>query len=459
MKNEPVTLKRTLSLYHLVLFGLAYLAPMIVFGIYGIIAQTTHGLETSAYLVAMVAMLFTAYSYGQMVKAYPVSGSAYTYTRKAINPHLGFMVGWAILLDYLFIPMAIWLIGSSYLSAAFPLIPVWLWVLLFIIVTTAINIFGIKLSANISILMMVFQFLVIGIFILLSVKNILGGMGAGTLFSFDPFASKSGSMSFVLAGAAIACYSFLGFDAVTTFTEETIEPKKTLPRAIILITLIGGAIFIVASYVTQLVHPSFTDFKDVNSAGFEVARQIGGNLFSAIFLAGIIIAQFASGISAQASASRLLYAMGRDSVLPKKVFGYIHPKFRTPVLNIVIVGIVALLALKLSVTTSTSFINFGAFTAFTLVNVSVIFHYFIRNRNRGLKAGFLYLAFPLLGAVFDFWLLVNLDKAAITLGIIWAACGLTYLLFLTKLFRKEPPELSIEEFEETGYALEEVEGI
>jgi putrescine importer len=459
VKNESVTLKRTLSLYQLVLFGLAYLAPMIVFGIYGVIAQSTHGLETSAYLVAMVAMLFTAYSYGQMVKAFPVSGSAYTYTRKSINSHLGFMVGWAILLDYLFIPMAIWLIGSSYLSAAFPMIPVWLWVLLFIVVTTVINIFGIKLSANVSVLMMVFQFLVIGIFILLSVKNILGGMGAGTLFSFDPFASKSGSLSYVLAGAAIACYSFLGFDAVTTFTEETIEPKKTLPRAIILITLIGGAIFFVSSYVTQLVHPSFTDFKDVNSAGFEVARQIGGNLFSAIFLAGIIIAQFASGISAQASASRLLYAMGRDSVLPKRIFGYLHPTFRTPVLNILIVGAIALLALKLSVTTSTSFINFGAFTAFTMVNVSVIFHYFIRNRNRGMKSGIKYLIFPLLGAIFDFWLLVNLDKDAITLGLIWAVCGFAYLLFLTKAFRRRPPELNMSEFEDTGYLTETAEGM
>src|SRR5579875_1319211 len=448
MDNQNVSLKRALTLPHLVLFGLAYLAPMIVFGIYGQIVQTTHGLGSDAYLVAMIAMLFTAYSYGQMVKAYPVSGSAYTYTRKALNSHLGFMVGWAILLDYLFIPMAIWLIGASYLNAAFPAVPIWMWVLTFIIVTTVINIFGIKLSANINVLMMAFQFLVIVIFIALSIKGVLGGMGTGTLFSFSPFANSTGSMSFVLAGAAIACYSYLGFDAVSTLTEETYKPEKTIPKAIILVTLIGGAIFIVSSYVTQLVHPDYLHFKDVNSAGFEIAQQIGGNLFSAIFLAGIIIAQFASGISAQASASRLLYAMGRDSVLPKKVFGYLHPKFKTPVWNIMVVAIIGLLALKLSVSTSTSFINFGAFVAFTLVNVSVIAHFYMKQGKRAGKDHIFYFLFPALGCCFDFWLLIHLDQNALILGASWAVIGFIYLLFLTKMFRTQPPEMNFDHFDE-----------
>jgi putrescine importer len=453
MKHQEVKLERSLKLPHLVLFGLAYLAPMIVFGIYGTVAQATHGLEASAYLVALVAMFFTAYSYTQMVKAFPVAGSAYTYTRKSLNPHLGFMVGWATLLDYVFIPMAIWLIGSAYLNAAFPNVPTWLWVLLFIIATTVINILGIKLSTNINFLMMAFQFLVIALFIILSIKNIVGGMGEGTLVSMNPFVNDKVSFSFVLAGASIACYSFLGFDAVSTFTEETVRPEKTIPRAIILTTIIGGVIFIVSSYFTQLVHPNFNDFKEVDSAGFEIAKQIGGNLFSSIFLAGIIIAQFASGISAQASASRLLYAMGRDSVLPKKIFGYLHPKFRTPVFNIVIVAIIGLLALKLDVSTSTSFINFGAFVAFTLVNVSVIAHFYVKGSNRSGKDNLIYLLFPIIGAGFDFWLLVNLDKNALILGGIWAACGFIYLLFLTRLFKKQPPEMNFEELDEIEEAI------
>jgi amino acid transporter len=448
MKNREVSLERSLTLSHLVLFGLAYLAPMIVFGIYGTVAQATHGLEATAYLVALIAMFFTAFSYTQMVKAFPVAGSAYTYTRKSLNPHLGFMVGWATLLDYVFIPMAIWLIGSAYLNAAFPAVPTWLWVVSFILVTTLINIFGIKLSTKVNTLMMVFQFLVIAFFIILSIKSITGGMGEATLVSINPFVNGNVSFSFVLAGASIACYSFLGFDAISTFTEEALHPEKNIPRAIILTTVIGGVIFIVSSYFTQLVHPNFHNFKSVDSAGFEIAKQIGGNLFSSIFLAGIIIAQFASGISAQASASRLLYAMGRDSVLPKKFFGYLHPKFKTPVLNIILVAIIGLLALKLNVSTSTSFINFGAFIAFTLVNVSVIAHYYVKGRRRVGKDYLFFLLFPLIGVGFDFWLLVNLDKNALVLGGIWAACGFAYLLFLTRMFKNQPPEMHFESIDE-----------
>ncbi|MDQ6595712.1 APC family permease [Bacillus salipaludis] len=448
MEKQEVSFERSLTLTHLVLFGLAYLAPMIVFGIYGTVAEVTHGLEASAYLVALIAMFFTAFSYTHMVKAYPVAGSAYTYTRKSLNSHLGFMVGWATLLDYVFIPMAIWLIGSAYLNAAFPSVPSWLWILLFIFVTTAINILGIKLSTKVNFLMMVFQFLVIALFIILSIKSVLGGGGAGTLLSVSPFVNTHVSFSFVLAGASIACYSFLGFDAISTFTEETRNPEKTIPRAIILTTVIGGLIFVVSTYFTHLAHPDFTHFKAVDSAGFEIAKQIGGNLFSAIFLAGIIIAQFASGISAQASASRLLYAMGRDSVLPKKIFGYLHPKFKTPVLNILVVAVIGLLSLKLSVSTSTSFINFGAFIAFILVNVSVIAHFYIKGGKRTGKEKIFYLLFPAIGCCFDIWLFVNLDKNALILGGTWAVIGFVYLLVLTKMFKKQPPEMHFEEMDE-----------
>ena len=227
-----------------------------------------------------------------------------------------------------------------------------------------------------------------------------------------------------------------------------IRPEKNIPKAIILTTVIGGIIFIVSSYFTQLVHPNFNNFKSIDSAGFEIAKEIGGNLFSSIFLAGIIIAQFASGISAQASASRLLYAMGRDSVLSKKIFGYLHPKFKTPVFNIIIVAIIGLLALRLDVTTSTSFINFGAFIAFTLVNVSVIAHFYVRGKNRSGKENLKYLLFPLIGVGFDLWLLVHLDKNALMLGGAWAVCGFVYLLILTKAFRKQPPEMQFDRIEE-----------
>ncbi|KMY55744.1 amino acid permease [Bacillus sp. FJAT-27231] len=445
MGNEQNSLKRTLTLAPLVLFGLAYMTPMISFGIYGVLAETTNGLVPTAYLIALIAMLFTAYSYGKMVKAYPVSGSAYTYTRKSIHPNIGFLVGWSVLLDYLFLPMVIWLIGSVYLQAAFPNVPVWIWVISFIIITTLINVVGIRTTSRVNLLMMIFQFLVIFLFIIFSITSLTSGAGLGTLFSASAFFNSDMSFSLVLAGASVACYSFLGFDAVTTLSEETINPKKTIPRAIFLVALIGGGIFVATSYFIYLVYPDFTKFQNVDSAGFEIASLVGGNLFSAIFLAGMITAQFASGLSAQASAARLLFAMGRDNVLPKKIFGFIHQRFSTPILNLVTVALIALLALKMDIATSTSFINFGAFVTFIFVNLSVIGHYYVKKGFRSGKNISLYLTIPLIGALFDAWLLINLDKHALILGGIWALLGFIYLLFLTKMFRKAPPEMAMDD--------------
>ncbi len=417
---------------------------MIVYGIYGVISTTTHGVEAGAYVTAIVAMLFTALSYCHMVKAYPVAGSAYTYTRKAISPKLGFMIGWAVLLDYIFIPMAIWLIGASFFNAAFPSIPPWVWVLFFIIVTTLINIVGVKIGADVNVAMVLIQLLVIFAFVAFTIKAILNGVGEGTLVSMSPFYNPDVPFNFVLAGAAIACYSFLGFDAVSTFVEEAVDPLKTIPRAIMLTTIIGGVIFIAVTYFTHLAHPSY-EYNEVGNAAFEVAKQVAPAIFGTIFLLGMIIAQFASGISAQASGARLMYAMGRDGVLPKKIFGVLNSRFNTPVTSIIITGIIALLALKLDVSTSTSFINFGAFSAFTFVNISVIAHFFIKEKKRSAKETVLFLIFPLLGALADFYLLIHLDKSALILGCSWAAVGFIYLIYLTKGFKVAPPDMSIDE--------------
>lgn len=437
-------LTRTLKLPSLVLFGLAYLTPLIVLGIFGVIAETTAGASPSAYLVALIAMLFTAHSYGRMAIAYPVAGSAYTYVRKSIDPRVGFLVGWAILLDYLFLPMVIWLIGGSYLTAQFPGVPIAAWIIAFIAVTTLLNILGIKVADKANYVLMAFQLLVIVFFVGLSIGHIVSGSGAGGLISAEPFINPESGFGAITAGAAIAAYSFLGFDAVTTLTEETVEPRKNMPRAIMLIALIGGGIFITVSYFTQLVHPGGV-FEDSASAASEIALQIGGQLFGAVFLAGLVAAQFASGLAAQASASRLLYAMGRDAVLPKAVFGRLNPRFHTPVINLAITGAVGLIAIFLDVATSTSFINFGAFTAFTLVNVSVIFHFFRRRREGVALNPFGYLVAPIAGAIVCAYLLSRLDLNAITLGLIWLVVGTILLAFITRGFRTAPPEMKATE--------------
>ncbi|MBF9693056.1 APC family permease [Bifidobacterium dentium] len=439
---EP-ELKRTMGLRSVVLFGLAYMTPIIALGTFGVIAAASHGAAPTAYLVATIAMMFTAGSYGRMAVLHPQAGSAYTYVGKSISRKLGFLVGWAMLLDYMFLPMVVWLIGASYLNAQFPAVPIWVWVLGFIVLTTAINIIGLNVADKINYALMFFQALVIVVFMVLSIRSVLGGTGEGTLFSITPFVGEGSSLSAVVAGAAIAAYSFLGFDAVTTLSEETRDPEHTIPRAIMLVALIGGLIFIAIAYTTQLVHPGFV-FADESSAAYEIAAQVGGNLFTAVFIAGLCFGQFTSGIATQASASRLLYVMGRDGVLPKRIFGKLGKRFDTPVFSILLVAVVGLIATFLDVATSTSFVNFGAFIAFTMVNVCVVCSYVRagederRERFRG--GALLNIVAPLIGAACCIYLLVHLDMHAVVLGISWLTIGIIILAVLTKGFRRNPPE-------------------
>ncbi|MDF9435035.1 APC family permease [Chromohalobacter israelensis] len=375
--------------------------------------------------------------------AYPVAGSAYAYVRHAIDDRLGFIAGWAILLDYLFLPMVIWLIGAAYLHSAFPAVPTPLWLLAFIAVTTVINILGLRLASVVNSVMMLVQILVLVAFVGLSMHYVLGDP-TQPFWSLTPFlgADSAATLPVLMAGAAVACYSFLGFDAVTTLTEETKDPQRTLPRAILLITLIGGLIFVVVSYFVQLAAPGH-DFANPDAAAYEIARNIGGDIFVSIFLIGLVVGQFASGIAAQASGARLLYAMGRDDVLPKRWLGKLS-RFGTPLGGLLLSGVVALLALTMDVLSAASFINFGAFLAFALVNLSVIFHYYLKERRRGGMETLWFLICPLIGLGAILWLMLSLDHLAIMLGGAWLAFGLAWLIWLTRGFSRPTPELHMD---------------
>ncbi|MFW0112586.1 APC family permease [Rothia sp. P4278] len=442
-ENSQARLPQTLKLPSLVIFGLAYLTPLIVLGIFGVIASTTQGASSGAYLIALLAMLFTANSYSRLAGIYPEAGSAYTYVRKILGNRIGFLVGWLTLLDYLFLPMVIWLIGGAYLNAQFPDIPTALWIILFVLITTALNIIGIKVADKVNLILMAFQILVLVIFVVLTCLTLAGA--SQNLLSLAPFTGGSNSnFALITAGAAIAAYSFLGFDAVTTLAEETHEAEKTVPRAIFFVALIGGAIFIVVSYFGQLVHPGGI-FENVDSAGFEIAKTVGGNLFASIFVAALIIAQFTSGIAAQAAGSRLLFAMGRDKMLPSKIFGFLSRRTQTPVYSIITIGLVGALAVFLDLTTSTSFINFGAFVSFTMVNISLILLWAQSKKNAGHQGRLVRdLVAPTIGALVIVYLLLQLDGAAIRLGLIWLGLGLLLLAVKTRFFTHNPPEFLAE---------------
>lgn len=421
MKTEA-TLRKSLNLSQVVYMGLAWMTPMIYFSIYGIAYENAHGMLTQAYLLAFVAIFFTAYSYGIMSKSFPTSGSAYTYTKKSIHPYLGFLVGWALLLDYFFSPIIACLTFGIYLHAQFPSIPAYVWIIGLNIVLGIVNIIGIKFSANISKLFVWIQILFIAVFCLFLFRNI-----TGDVHPLQPFLQTEVPFSTILAGASMICFSFLGFDTVTTMSEETKNSEKTIPRAIMIIIIAASILYLVPSFLTQLVYPQLT-FINIDSAGFEIVKLVGGAALSSVFITVLILAIFTQGLSSVTSVSRLLFVMGRDSVLPKRVFGSLHPKFNTPVTNIVIVSVVSLLALVISLDNAVKFVNFGALTAFFFVNISVIAQKYIRDKQRSPKMTFLYLILPLIGAGFIGYLLSLLDKDALWMGGVWLLAGIMYHL-------------------------------
>ncbi|WP_026678736.1 APC family permease [Fictibacillus gelatini] len=442
---EKANLNRRLTLFSVVMIGLSIMAPATVFSTYGIASQITEGKVPAAYIVAAIALAFTAYSYGQMVRAYPTSGSSYTYVQQVFHPHLGFLVGWALFTDYLLLPMVNYLIAGIFMSSILPAIPSYVWIFLLIGTTTLVNLRGIKLVGIVNTFLMAYSILVIFLFCFLSIKSVLAGMGTGTLLSAKPFFISVHSFSFILAGASLLCFSFLGFDSITTLAEETIDAPKIIPKAIFIILCTGAVIFIVVSYIASLVQPDFKAFTNPDAASVEMARMIGGNLFISFFLGATLVGTFASGLAAQASVSRVLFAMGRDSVLPKKFFGYVHPRFKTPAFNIILVGIISLLALVLSLTVATSFINFGALVSFLFVNLSVIVHYFIKNKNHSFKGAVSYLILPLIGAGFIVWLFVGLDIHSIILGSCWTVLGVIYLIYIVKFKSMNSISISFDE--------------
>ncbi|WP_312857302.1 APC family permease [Neobacillus endophyticus] len=438
MGESQETFKRSLGVASVIFLGLAYMSPFAVFDTFGVVSALTNGHVPASYVFITLAILFTALSYGKMAQKFPDAGSAYTYTKKTISPQLGFLVGWSALLDYLFLPMINAVLARIYLSALFPAIPSWIWVIGLILIITVMNIAGIKFAVTANMLFVLFQLLIAIVFVFLIIRAILHG--GSTTFTINPFFSQNMKISSLLSGASILALSFLGFDAVTTLAEETIHPEKNIPKAIFSIALIGGLFFVIVTYFMQCLYPNVSVLKNINGASPEIARQIGGLLFQSIFTSGALISVLASGLAAQTSASRLLYAMGRDGVLPKKSFGSIHKTLKTPVFNILFIGILALTALFLDLVTATSLVNFGAFTAFSFVNLSVIIYYWKNKREMKANSLFGYVLFPFVGLIFSIYLWFNLDKLAVIFGLSWFLIGMIYLLWVTKGFRSAPPD-------------------
>ncbi|MCE9935843.1 APC family permease [Aeromonas salmonicida] len=446
MSQQPVRLKKTLSMWQVVVMGLAYLTPMAVFDTFAIVGDITEGRVATAYLLALGGILLTAFSYGNLVRKFPSAGSAYTYAQKVFNPYVGFMVGWSSLLDYMFMPMINILLAKIYLTAMFPGVDPWIFIFGLVTVMTFLNLRGINLVANFNGLIVVIQLAIITLFIGLMGWGIYQGEGAATLMSSRPFHFESASVVPLFTGATILCFSFLGFDGLSSLSEETPNAGKVIPRAIVLTALIGGVIFVVVSYCLQLYFPDLARFKEPDAVLPEIALYVGGAFFQSVVLVCTTVAVLASGMAAHAGVSRILYVMGRDRMIPERVFGYIHPKYRTPAINVLMVGCLALSAVSFDLDTALALVNFGALVAFTFVNLSVIGQFWVREkRNKSIKDHLLYLLLPLLGAATIGALWINLEQSSLELGLIWAGLGVTYLFLRLAVFR-----IPFRQYEETA---------
>ena len=426
--------KPVLSLRALVFFGLAFVGPTAPYTFFGVGAVQSRGHFALVYLIALIAVSFTSASYGKMSGAYPEAGSTYAYASRAIHPIVGYLSGWVMILDYILMPMLCVIVVGATSHKLLPAVPYGAWVIFTALIITGINLRGIEMTSRAAtIFNIVLAFSVLW-FLGAAVWALTHGVGRGTLFSLAPFYSPPQfSLKLVMAATPVAVLSFLGFDGISTLAEDAKNPKKDIGRATILVCFIAGGLFILQTYLGQLIWPDYSSFNPVETAFSDIGRRIGGPAL-AYLIALLVIAQaWASGITSQASASRLLFAMARDGRLPHAVFGYVHPTLRTPTYSMLLMGAIAMVAgLFLDLDKAAELVNFGACAGFMAVNLSVIGCYFVQRRERDLKGLWKYLLSPLIGFLVCFWIWLSVSPLALRVGLLWSFAGVLYLLLLLR---------------------------
>ena len=433
------TFKPVLSLWALVLFGLAFVGPTAPYTFFGVGSVKSHGHFALVYLIAMLAISFTAVSYGRMAAAFPEAGSTYAYASHGIHPVAGYLAGWVMILDYLLMPMLCVIIAAVTSNKLMPSVPYTVWVLITAVTITGINLAGIEMTSRATIVFNGVLSISIVWFVGAAIKALLGGTGEGTLLSLKPFYDPhTFSMAAIMSATPIAVLSFLGFDGISTLAEDAKDPQKNIARATVLVCFVAGVIFILQTYLGQLIWPDYSKFNPIETAFSDVGRLIGGaGLF--FLIAFLVIGQaWASGITSQASASRLLFGMARDGRLPHKLFGYVHPVTRTPVYSVLLMGAIACGgALVFDLDQGAELVNFGACIGFMAVNVAVLSHYFVRLRKRSGAGIWTNFVCPVLGFAICFYIWLSISPLAMRVGAWWTVAGLIYLAVQTGGFKRK----------------------
>jgi len=453
----PPRLRQVLGMWDLVFYGIVLIQPVGAVGPFGQANKLSLGHVTVTILLALVAMMLTAWSYGRMAGLYPVAGSAYTYVGRGLNPHLGFVAGWAMFLDYLVIPVVSVVYGilsmqrlvddlspglDQRLFGALPFAPqrtsYVLWAILFVGLTTLLNVRGIKWTARANQILTAAMCLLIVFFVADAVSYLWAHQGASGLFSTEPFYNpKTFNLGAIGTATSLAALTYIGFDGITTLAEDVREPKRTVPVAIVLVCMLIGLCAFLEVYLAQRVWPDYTGFKDLDTAFFDVCKLVGGRfLFNFLGLI-MAVACLGSALTGQVGAARLLFGMGRDGALPK-FFSRLDRR-DNPVWNIWLIGTVVLAAtLWLTYAGAAELINFGAFLAFMGVNLAVIREFMFRPPDGHQRHWLADVISPGLGFLFCLVIWCSLPAEAKKVGGTWCALGIIYTAVKTRGFRSKP---------------------
>jgi amino acid transporter len=437
-------LRRVLSLWDLVLYGIVLISPIAAVPLFGVVQQLSGGHAVSTLLVAMVAMVLTAFSYGRMAALYPLAGSAYSYVGQGLNPHLGFLAGWAMLMDYLLVPVICIVYTAITLERLAPGVPYWIWCALITVLITGVNLWGIRATATANLLMMIAALVVILPFLGLAIHWLLARQGWHGLLSIQPFYNpQTFHWKTLAAGTAVAALTYGGFDGVSTLSEEVDNPRRNILLATVFVCLFTGIFGGLQIYLAQRIHPGFKDFANAETAFLDLTRVVGGPLLFHGMAIILIVSNLGSGLTAQAGISRLLYGMGRDGILPRPFFAYVSPRRAVPAYNILLIGAFAFAGcMLLNYERAAELINFGAFLAFMGVNASVVRSYYFR-RSRQQRRVLPDLLLPSLGFVFCFVIWLNLSHQAKIVGALWFAAGIVYDAIISRGFRNSPAPLEV----------------
>ena len=428
------TLRRSLGLWEVVLTGIIMVQPTAPMPLFGIVHEKAQGHVVTTVLVAMVAMLFTAISYGRMARAYPSAGSAYTYVGQEVHPAMGFLTGWSMLLDYAINPLICTVWCAQAAANILPSVPPVAWKTFFALLFTLLNLRKIQATARTNQVLTAAMGVVIAWMLAACVRYVAGHGPVDLLRPFyDPTAFSFGGVS---AGTSLAVLTYIGFDGISTLSEEIHDPRRNIMRATVLVCLIVGVLSAVEVYAAQLVWPFGEKFPNTDTAYVYVAGRAGGPVLFQVLNFTLLIATVGSGAGAQLAGARLLFGMGRDGALPRGFFGAIDPKTMIPRNAVLAVGVVAFAgSLFVSYELGAELLNFGAFIGFMGVNLAAFLRYWWRAERRGM-ADFLP---PLAGLAICFYLWINLQPLSKVVGGAWMAVGLGYGAYMTGGFRRNLP--------------------